>query len=205
MQNIVLIIIGVFIWKRLNSKGMDEFITWIKKWEGKHSTDPKDTEAKYCAPNTKIHTSYGVTYRTFVGMSKKCGYVVSNRLFLSMPNEVWKCIFKQGYWNIWTGIDNLEKLKPSLAYYIAQVSWGSGSAGAERIIANFQRQKMGISDSNITKSEIINNFMLDPLPYKIRLKQLVEFRLENMKTMKTWNAHGKGWTNRNRDFLKQFG
>ena len=79
-------------------------IPFIKAVEGGLSRNPADTASKKPAPwawkgKSGWHTNKGITYSTFVSMSKKIGYQVTPENFFLMPDRIWQAIFKTGYWD----------------------------------------------------------------------------------------------------------
>jgi len=202
---LLLILLVLMAFKKLMSKSgnMNKFIEHVQKWEGGTSKALTDTASKNPCPNTGgIHTNKGITWTTFKGLSSKLGYNYSKELFLSMPNNVWFEIFKQGYWNPYK-LDILHKTKPNISYFVAQFAWGFGLGGSESRLANYQRKYMNISDSNITKSEIMENFRKDIVPESIRLSHLIEYKKGVFKSLNQ-PKNLKGWLNRLADFKKTF-
>lgn len=195
--------------KFLNIMLIEKLVPFIKKWEGGLSRDPNDTAGKNPAPwsyngQTGWHTNKGITYSTFAGNAKKLGYEASKENFFNMADELWLKILKGAYVNAFP-VDKIAHL-PRIQAVIITWAWGSGQAGAERFLANFQRDEMGIRDANITPDEIVQNFKkrINPLNEAIWFEKLCKRRLADMRKMPTWNAHGNGWTNRINDLRKNF-
>lgn len=182
---------------------------FIKKWEGGASRDTKDTASSYPAPwsykgQTGWHTVKGVTYKTFEANAKKLGYAVTSENFFNMPDDIWYKILKEVYVSGFP-IDRIAHL-PRIQAVIITWAWGSGVGGAETRLARFQREVMGINDSNITKSEIVDNFKkhINPLNEKEWFNKLCDRRAEDFKKMSSYAVHGTGWMNRLNDFRKTF-
>ncbi len=195
--------------KFLNIMLISKLKPFIEKWEGGLSRDPNDTAGSNPAPwsyngLTGWHTNKGITYSTFVGNASRLGYAATKENFFNMPDALWLKILKGAYVNAFP-IEKIAHL-PKIQAVIITWSWGSGTGGAERYLANFQREEMGIQDSNITPAEIVDNFKrkINPLNESIWFEKLCDRRLADYKNMKTWSAHGNGWTNRLNDFKKTF-
>lgn len=176
---------------------------FIKKWEGGLSKDPSDTAAAYPSPWGGYHTNMGVTYSTFVSLSSELGYEVNKDNFINMPDSIWLKIMKK-----YMGAYPIEEINhlPSIQAVIFTWTWGSGAAGSEKHLANFQRNYFGIQDSNITKQEIVLNFKerVNIFNEAIVFNALCDDRERQFKSFSTWNVHGKGWLNRLNDFRKLF-
>src|SRR5690606_10527030 len=106
-----------------------------------------DTASSYPAPwsykgQTGWHTNKGITYQTFVSNASRLGYEATAENFFKMPDEIWLKILKGVYMKAFP-LDRISHL-PRIQAVIITWAWGSGPAGAERYLANFQRQVMGI-------------------------------------------------------------
>ncbi len=204
--SIAVVFVGQYLMNKfLNVMLLSKLVPFMKKWEGGLSRDPNDTASSYPAPwtykgVTGWHTNKGITYKAFVSNAQKLGYAPTAENFFNMPDDIWLKILKGSYMASFP-LNKISHL-PRIQAVIISWSWGSGVAGAERYLANFQREEMGIKDSNITKEEIIKNFALrvNPLNELDWFNKLCDRRLEDFKKMATWNVHGKGWTNRLNEF-----
>jgi hypothetical protein len=100
---------------------------FLKKEGGlsRATTDSASSNPAPCPYNGKsgYHTNKGVTWSSFVGLSKKLGYTASCQLFFEMPASIWGLIFKNGYWNFWQ-CDSIPY--QSLADFMTWTVWGSG-------------------------------------------------------------------------------
>lgn len=188
---------------------MSKLANFIKKWEGGLSNDPSDTASSNPAPcsfkgKSGYHTNKGITWSTFKTHAPRFGYKADCETFFNMPDDLWFKILTKVY----AGAFPLDKIKhlPSIQAVIITWAWGSGVAGAERRLANFQREVMGFTSSNITPSQIVENFRsrINPVNEKEWFNKLCDRRLEDFKKMATWSAHGNGWTARLNDFRKTF-
>jgi len=193
----------VYLLYRMTRPTKQDFIDFVKQWEGGISRAKTDTASKHVAPGTNgIHTNKGITWTTYWNHGKGHGYIPTVKDFLEMSDARWLQIFNKLYWHPMHG-DKLMLKDPALAFYVVQFAWGSGTGGAERQLAKFQRQKMAIVDNNITKLEIAQNFLLDPMPVAVRFKQLIDFK-RNYFISLNQPANTKGWLNRLNDFDKKF-
>lgn len=195
--------------KILNIMLISKLVPFIQKWEGGLSRDPNDTASSNPAPwpykgLTGWHTNKGITYTTFISNASKLGYEPTKENFFNMPDELWLKILKGAYVAAFP-VDKIAHL-PRIQAVIITWAWGSGQSGAERYLANFQREEMGIVDSNITPEEIVKNFKkkINPVNESVWFEKLCKRRLEDMRKMRTWSAHGRGWTNRINDFRNTF-
>lgn len=182
---------------------------YIQRMEGGLGRGLADNASSYPAPwtyqgKTGWHTNKGVTFRTFEANAKKLGYEVSPKNFFEMPDDIWWKIFQNAFlaqWNL-SEIDHL----PRIQAVIVTWAWNSGNGGAERLLANFQREKMGIVDSNITKAEIIQNFKKKVAPAnEIEwFDKLCARRKEDYSKMSDFGTYGRGWYNAVDKFIKEF-
>lgn len=191
----------LYIAYRLMRPTKQDFIKWIKKWEGGKSRATTDTAISDGGPNG-VHTNKGVRWSTYKDCAKACGYTATAADFLEMSDKRWEQIFDKRFWNYWQG-DKLMVRSPFLAFFVVQFAWGAGNGGCEKQMANFQRKHMGIVDSNITPKEIVNNFLLTPIPMVVLAKQLIDWKADFFRRLNQ-PANLKGWLNRLRDFEKNF-
>lgn len=208
--SVILFIILNFSVKRLLGNIMlMKLVPFIQKFEGGLSRDPHDTASSRPAPwpykgVTGWHTNKGVTYAAFIGNAKKGGYEPTAENFFNMPDEIWMTILKVGYMEPFP-LDQISHL-PRIQAVIISWAWGSGVGGATTRLANFQRQEMGIKDSNITPSEVVENFRrnINPLNEAQWFQKLCDRREADFRRMATFNVHGKGWLKRLSEFRKLF-
>lgn len=188
---------------RMTRPTKQDFIDFVRQWEGGVSRAKTDTASKNVAPGTGgIHTNKGITWTTYYNNGKGHGYKPTVQDFLKMSDERWLQIFNKCYWEPMKG-DQLMLKDPALAFYCVQFAWGSGLGGAEIQLAKFQRAKMGIVDNNITKKELADNFLLDPVPFPIRFQELIEWK-RNYFISLNQPANINGWLNRLNDFNEKF-
>lgn len=190
-----------YIIYRLMRPSKNDFIAFVKKWEGGKSRATTDSASNYGGPGG-VHTNKGITWATYKGSAKLCGYTPTAEDFLNMSDKRWLQIFDKIYWDKWQG-DKLMVRDPFLAFFVVQFAWGSGNKGAEIQLAKFQRKYMGIIDNDITPTEIVKNFIVTPIPIPVLAKQLINFKANYFKSLNQ-PANIKGWLNRLNDFEKKF-
>lgn len=199
-------IIMIFVKKELFLKKIG---TFIQRWEGDKGRGVHDNASSFPAPweyegKTGWHTSRGVTFRTFSLNASKLGYKVTPENFFNMPDSIWWAILSNVIMKPWNldAINHLSRIQA----VIIDWSFNSGPAGAERYLANFQRQVMGIKDSNITKQEIVDNFKkyVTPLNEKEIFLALCQRRKEDYAKMSDFQVYGRGWFNRVESLKKEF-
>lgn len=207
---IVVVFVGQYLLNKfLNTMLLGKLSKFIQKWEGGLSRDTKDTASSNPAPwtykgQTGWHTNKGITYSAFVSNANRLGYAPTAENFFTMPDAIWYKILKEVYVKGFP-IEKIAHL-PRIQAVIITWAWGSGIGGAELRLARFQREVMGIQDSNITRTEIVDNFKkrITPLNELEWFNKLCDRRLADFKKMSSWSAHGNGWTNRLNDFRKTF-
>lgn len=179
---------------------------FIGKHEGGLSSDPVDNASSFPSPwlykGLPAHTNRGVTYSTFVSMAGKLGYEVNRKNFMEMPDSIWARITSNGYWDLYP-MDEISHL-PRIQAVIFTWAWGSGGGGSEKLLANFQREVMGIKDSNITKQEIVSNFKkhINPANELKWFNKLCDRRAEDFSEMADYWKYKNGWLNRLSEFRK---
>lgn len=195
--------------KILNVMLLGKLTPFLLQYEGGLSRDPLDAASSHPAPWTwkgvsGWHTNKGVTYSAFVALAPKCGYAITPENFFLMPNDIWLKILKEGYMKPYP-LDKISHL-PRIQAVIITWAWGSGVSGSETYLARFQREVMGINDSNITPSEIVDNFKkrINPVNELEWFNKLCDRRSADFKKMNTYYKHGNGWETRLIAFRKLF-
>lgn len=186
-----------------------KLVPFIQKWEGGLSRDPNDTASSQPAPwtyqgKTGWHTNKGITYATFKGNASRLGYAPTAENFFQMPDDLWLKILRGGYMSAFP-LDQINHL-PRIQAVIITWAWGSGVGGAESRLAKFQREVMGVNDSNITKAEIVANFKkkINPMNEREWFNKLCDRRAEDYSKIPTCSTHCRGWNNRLREFRQLF-
>ena len=193
----------IYVMYRLTRPTKQDFIDFVRQWEGGISRAKTDTASSDVAPGTNgIHTNKGIRWTTYYNKGKGHGYKPTVADFLKMSDERWLQIFNSCYWNPMQG-DKLMLKDPALAFYVVQFAWGSGLGGAEKQLSKFQRQQMGVVDADITKTELAQNFLLDPTPFPILFQKLIDFKKQYYIKLNQ-PANLNGWNNRLNDFNEKF-
>jgi hypothetical protein len=83
----------------------------------------------------------------------------------------------------------------------------SGGGGSEGYLADFQRDVFKVEDSNITKSEIVDNFnkYVNRSNEKHVFELLLKRRLTDFAQMSGWNGNKNGWKSRLESLRSTFG
>lgn len=207
---IVVVFVGQYLLNRfLNAMLLNKLVPFIQESEGGLSRDPKDSASSNPAPWTHKgvsgwHTNKGITYSTFVSNASRLGYAPTADNFFNMPDDIWLKILKGAYMKPFP-LDKISHL-PRIQAVIITWAWGSGVGGATTRLANFQREVMGIKDSNITANEIVDNFRkhINPINEREWFQKLCDRREQDFRKMPTFSAHGKGWLNRLAKFRQLF-
>lgn len=179
-------------------------IPFTYKWEGGLSRATTDKASANPSPyvykgQTGWHTNKGVTYTAFKSLAPKLGYKDTSQNFLTMPEDIWLKIAKNGYWDI-INLDNLKS--QALANLMFSWQWGSGYAWRNRV-KNYLLSK-GIS-WNIGDLKGLSD-KLNQLVSKQGEKQTFDDLIEQKKQfLLSLNqpANEKGWLRRLED-LKSY-
>jgi lysozyme family protein len=179
---------------------------FMQKWEGGLSSDVDDNASANPSPwndssGIPYHTNKGVTYGAFVGLASKAGYSPTKANFFDMPNHIWMSILQHGYMKPFP-LHEIEHL-PMIQACIITWAWGSGTGGAERHLASWQREEYGIVDNDITPTEIVQHFKrkVNSTNQKKWFLKLCDERLQDFQAMGDYWKYGKGWRNRLNDFV----
>ena len=98
----------------------NNLVAFIKNKEGGLSNNPNDPAAKNPSPTPQnYHTNKGITYKTFQDSAATFNYNPSLSNFLAMPDEIWKPIFINKYYNK-AKLTNNEVLNGLFAYWYWQ-------------------------------------------------------------------------------------
>lgn len=206
---VLVVAIQYFLNKYLNAMLLSKLVPFMQKWEGGLSRKTSDTASNNPAPwtyqgVTGWHTNKGITYTTFINNAARLGYAPTADNFFKMPDELWLKILEGTYMAAYP----LQKIAhlPRIQAVIITWAWGSGVGGSEGYLADFQREEMGINDTNITPTEIVDNFRkrITPLNEKIWFEKLNKRRADDFSHMGTYAQNKNGWLNRLNDFSKTF-
>lgn len=186
-----------------------KLVDYILQKEGGLSRQPADNAAANPAPYTHNgyndwHTNMGITWKAFESNASKLGYQVNYQNFFFMPHSIWYKILKEVYMQGYPleRIDHLPRIKAVIITW----AWGSGLGGSEKRLADYQREVMGIVDSNITRPEIVENFRkhINGMNERAYFDSLCNRRLEDFKKMNDWPVFGNGWSKSLERFRKLF-
>lgn len=186
-------------------KTINDYVTFIKRWEGGLSKDKADSASSTTCPTpfkavSGYHTNVGITYavwRSEFGSD-------NDARFYAMNNEDWFRVFKGLYWDSVKG-DQYDSF--SVAVIVTGMAWGSGASRAgitlQQALNNLGKQvtvdgKIGMR--TIEAANSCNDLEL--------FDELMRLRIAFFKSIgavgKTNNKFLKGWLNRANDYIKTF-
>lgn len=179
------VILGFFLVKKLIKyfdMYNDEYLKHLQKYEGGKSKNPNDSASKHYPPEPYkdghfYHTNKGVTWSTFKSLIGND----SQRFYKMSDKDFDKCI---GYYYL-DGVIGKAK------YVFHAFAWGSGKDGTKKWLKAFY----GVTTSKELAEKL--NKQSDA-----KLKSLVLYRLDRLKSLSTWQYFGKGWTNRTNSLIK---
>lgn len=168
-------------------------IPYIKESEGGLSKSQKDSASKNPAPFLykgfkTWHTNKGVTWTTFLALSKALGYQASAANFFNMPDEIWLKIYKNGYWDKVKGDDFKSDV---IASAVADMAWASGDGTARIKLINWINLEFKAGAKNYT--DFIN--FMNSQEEKILFPALIAFRKRFFLSINQ-PANHQGWINR---------
>lgn len=168
----------------------------ILKWEGKTSSDPRDTAAS-CYPGG-IHTNKGVTFCTFKQLAPKLGIkpITHDRFLKLTDQDVGQFIYEY-YKNV-----RGPELPDSVALALTEAAWGSGPGRAFQHLRDSVKDlgKPAISTSQAIQSasQVDKKKLFDA--YQARRKAY----LQNLGKDPKYAVFLKGWLNRLTSFNSAF-
>ena len=176
-------------------------LAYIKRWEGGLSKDRNDPAAVDPVPDgSGNHTNKGVTWATFKGLASRLGYTATPALFYRMPDDVWRKIYKVGYWDPVNG-DAINS--QGIAELMADWAWGSGPGTAARFVQRYlvkKGYKIAVDGRFGPASTRALNDLIKKQGAKKTFDDLWNVRLEFLKSLSGWQFYGQGWLNRMKDF-----
>lgn len=149
---------------------------WLLIHEGGYVNNPKDPGGA---------TNRGVTQKTYDGYRVRIGQPKQS-VKLIINKEVWD-IYRSQYWDPISG----DLLPSGLDYALYDFSVNSGASRAVRFLQELLHVKVDGSLGNATLAAIHGHNNLEGL-----IEDLCVKRWEWMKTLKTYETFGKGWTRR---------
>jgi hypothetical protein len=181
-----------------------EIIPFTYKWEGGLSRATTDKASRNPSPyvyngQKGWHTNKGVTYSTFKSLAPKLGYSDTSNNFLTMPEDIWLKIAKNGYWDI----INLDAVKSqAIANIMFSWMWGSGYAWRNRIQKYLQSKGISWNISDLKGLPNKLNDLTDKQGEKQTFDELIEQKKQFLLSLGQ-PANEKGWMNRLND-LKNY-
>lgn len=206
-----MLVVALFVYFRsmgASASMWSKMFKHTKRWEGGLSNNINDYNSANPSPythdgQTNWHTNKGISWQTFQYYAERLGIDISKQNFINMSDSIFRKILKEGVGEVY----DIKKLTsyPSIQAVLVSWSWGYGSSGSERHLANFQREYYGINDDNITKEEIVNNFKSRLTIYnrKDTFKALCDYKRRIIMNS-TQSANKQGWLNRLDDFYLTF-
>jgi len=138
--------------------GLVKFRPFLQRWEG--GTSSKQTDAA-AGCHAGIHTVKGITWCTYPGLKAQLGEPCFYQGFLNMGDAEWNRLYDLYVSNLrLVDLHKLIEINPLLAYQLVEMGWMGGGGSLEKWMASFQRDWLGVVDSNITKPEIVQNFLV---------------------------------------------
>ena len=186
----------------MNSK-INEFVHWIRKWEGKLSRHTSDSASSYPCPTpyngkTGYHTNSGIIYASWVHTFGK----TNDARFFAMSSEDWFKIFKESYWD---GVKADKINDITLAIFMTEIAWGSGSLQAIKTI----QKSVNACGIKVTIDGIIGMQTITAIN-SLNSRELLAVMFTERERFFRAISKGKnsvflkGWLNRLNDFKKCF-
>jgi hypothetical protein len=181
-----------------------EIIPFTYKWEGGLSRATTDSASKNPSPYEYKgvkgwHTNKGVTYAAFKSLAPKLGYQDNATNFLTMPEDIWLKIAKNGYWDI-INLDNVKS--QAVANLMFSWQWGSGYGWRNRIKNYLKSKGIDWNISDLKGLYVHLNNLTDKLGEKQLFDELTEQKKQFLIGLNQ-PVYTKGWLNR-LDALKTY-
>lgn len=180
-----------------NSDKWNSYTAHVLKWEGKTSSDQRDTASK-CFPGG-IHTNKGITYCTFKAMASKLGILpVTHARFIALTDYEVGLFIYEFYKAV-----NGDKLPDNVALAMTEAAWGSGPVRA------WQHLKDALKDlGKIAKTNSQAIQMAAQVPEKklfaAYFARRYNYVINTLGGSATYAMYRKGWMNRLNAFKKLF-
>jgi len=177
-----------------------EIIPFTYEKEGGLSRATTDTASRSPSPYTYKgvkgwHTNKGITYAVFKDGANKYGYVDNANNFLTMPEDIWLKIAKQGYWDKM----NLDAMKSqAIANFFFSWMWGSGYSWRNRFKKYLETKNIEWNISNLKQIPTIINQLVEKEGEKKIFDELIEQKRQFIISLNQ-PANTKGWLNRLED------
>lgn len=182
--------------KLIDTDIFKKFMAHVFKWEGKTSSDRKDTTAAKCVKPGEIHTNMGVTYCTYKQYAKLFNLNPSYESFLSLDKlDVEKFIihFMEG--------NNFQRFSPHIAIALTETAWLSGGQRPYTLL-RAAAASFGIAVKTFDAPTVVRINNLDQKELFKRYWILRKQHLENLINDPSgkWYPFRNGWRNRYKDF-----
>ena len=180
----------------VNNTVFQRLIRHILKWEGRTSSDQRDTAAK-CFPGG-IHTNKGVTFCTFKELAARVGISpVTHKRFLALTDAEVNLFIYEFYKMV-----NGAALSPFLSIAATEAAWASG---ASRANAQLRETARSLGLPGRTTAEAIKNLSTVPDAKAFAAFQRIRetfYRNLGARPLYSWEL--RGWLNRLNDFNRKF-
>lgn len=173
-----------------------EYTRHILRWEGKTSSDPRDT-ASSCYPGG-IHTNKGVTYCTFKNLAPSLGISpVTHSRFLKLTDQEIGLFIYEFYKSI-----RGPELPDSVALAATEAAWGSGPG---RSLQHLRDAVKDLGRPAISTSQAIQSAKTIPEKQLFNSYQDVRKRyIQSLGNQPKYSSFLKGWMNRLKAFNTNF-
>jgi len=194
----IIVISIVYLLSKIKNPSMTRniYLKRLRDSEGRFGKSNNDPASSNRPPTTDIHTVRGVTWSTFQNNASALGYPATQEKFLSLDTdrELWDRIFYKRFFEPWgVNAKKLEQKKPLIFYNIIDMGFNSGTKGAEIQFAKLLRNKYGVVDSNITKSEIIDFYLKSSKNKDVLATDIIKMRESYYKKCSGWATYKNGW------------
>lgn len=184
----------------------EQNIQFVKGWEGGLSKATTDTASANPSPcthkgETGWHTNKGIQWKTFNGLSPRLGYEANCKNFLTMPDDIWKKVYKNGFWDAMYA-DDIKS--DAIANFLVEMAWGSGAGsiggtkGAYPFLQRFLKEKRGVATNS--KKEVIDTINSEiAKDEKALFNDIIDYRKAHLISLNQ-PANIRGWLRRVEDY-----
>lgn len=169
------------------------------KWEGKTSSDPRDTTAARCVQPGQIHTNKGVTYCTFKQMAASLGITpVTHARFLQLTEADAAKFIYRFYEDI-----NGSQLPDAIAVAMLETAWLSGK---ERAWKHLYDALKTLGETAYTKEEAIQQAkrIKEQKLFDAYISRRWAWLIDYLGNQPKYAVFKKGWANRLTDFKTKY-
>lgn len=178
-----------------------QMFPYLMRWEGGLSHQKSDAASKHPCPGeyegrSDWHTNRGVTWSTFHTSAPTLGYDGNDyALFFEMPDALVQKIIKHVYWD---PVHGDEYHSQAIANIFCQWAWGSGQAGALRLLQSML--PVGSWDDVPDKINGMIEEQGEDKVFDALMNHRKEFLLSISEPGSKNAANRKGWMNRHQYF-----